>query len=317
MDNSQEEKKKKLSWKEAVKTQQLWGMILFPSFCCLLIMYLVIGVLLILFGSIMLANALNINDIEIRYDDKWGSNPTCTVTFTPSETLKEPKFYYKIDNFYANHRNFVKSISYQQLRADTSSSSSCSPVTKNKDISTPLTAVDGTTTLDPDKDVNPCGLRAKYYFTDTFALSTTSGSSITIDQTKISHSVDRNSRFKNSKNYMTEQWKDKESEHLMVWYQTDAFPNFIKLWGSIKQDLVAGTSYQITISNTYINSDIDSKSIYISETNFFGGNNLTFGLLYLIGGIVFILLAVVMVILEVFISPRKEKTKVSSSNRNH
>ncbi len=193
----------------------------------------------------------------------------------------------------------------------------CSPVTKNRDVRTPLTAVDGSTVLSPDDDANPCGLRAKYYFTDTFALTETSGgTAIAINQDKIAHSVDRNSRFKRSGDYLTKSWEDVEDEHLMVWYQTDAFPNFIKLWGKIGTNLQAGTNYTITISNTFINSDIDSKSIYISETNFFGGNNITFGLLYLIAGIVFILLAVVMVILEVFVKDRKEKTQIANRDRN-
>lgn len=279
-------------------------------------MYLTIGGLLILFGSIMLASAAGIKDIEIRYDNQCGTSTSCTVTFTPSETLENPKLYYKIEHFYANHRNFVKSISYSQLRADSSSSSMCSPVTKNKDISSPLTAVDGSTVLNPEDDANPCGLRAKYYFTDTFSLAETSGGAITINEEKIAHSVDRNSRFKNNGDYMTTQWQNKENEHLMVWYQTDAFPNFIKLWGKIDQNLVKGTSYTFTISNTYMNEDIDSKSIYLSETNFFGGNNLTFGLLYLIGGIVFIILAVVMIILEVFYKNRRLSTQVGNSGRN-
>lgn len=230
----------------------------------------------------------------------------------PSETLEKPKIYYKLDNFYANHRNFVKSLDYSQLRADSSSAGAdCSPIKKNKDVSTPLNAVDGTTVLNPDDDANPCGLRAKYFFTDTFALSETGGSSIAIDETKISNSIDRNSKFKNSKDYQTKQYRNTEDEHLMVWYQTDAFPKFIKLWGKIDQNLEAGENYTMTISNTYDVEDIETqKAIYFSETNFFGGNNLTFGILYLIGGIVCIILAIVMVVFQ--LSKKKLGPKVAT-----
>jgi len=105
---------------------------------------------------------------------------------------------------------------------------------------------------------------------------------VPIDETKISHSVDRNSKFKNSEDYLTKQWHDTEDEHLMVWYQTDAFPNFIKLWGKLDSDLEAGVNYTVTISNMFDVTNVDTKKyIYFSETNFFGGSNPTFGILYL------------------------------------
>lgn len=114
-----------MNWKEKVKTQNLWGAVLFPTFKCLLIMYLLFAFVLILFGSIMIGMARSINDVRVRYDLKCESqvaSPPCTFTFTPDTTLKEPNFYYELENFYANHRNFVKSRSYEQLRADTTES---------------------------------------------------------------------------------------------------------------------------------------------------------------------------------------------------
>ena len=59
----------KMNWKEKVKTQNLWGLILFPTFYCMLSMYLVLAFILILIGSIMLGMALNIKDYRLRYDD--------------------------------------------------------------------------------------------------------------------------------------------------------------------------------------------------------------------------------------------------------
>lgn len=114
----QHKEKKKRSCKDNVKTQNLWGMILFPNFCCLFLMYIIIGLILIMFGGLMLGYALAINDLEIRYDDQCGLSSACTIEFTPSTTLKSPKLYYRVNNFYGNHRNFVKSLSYAQLRAD-------------------------------------------------------------------------------------------------------------------------------------------------------------------------------------------------------
>ena len=123
---------------------------------------------------------------------------------------------------------------------------------------------------------------------------------MTIDSSKISHSVDRNSIFKRPDNYTEIQYRDTEDEHLMVWYQTDAFADFIKLWGTIDVDLVAGTNYTLTINSTWDVTENESKKyVYLTETSFFGGNNVTFGVLYIIGGGVFLILAGVMVVLEI------------------
>lgn len=43
---------------------------------------------------------------------------SCNITFSIDKTLKKPKIYYMIDNFYANHRNFVKSRIYKQMRGN-------------------------------------------------------------------------------------------------------------------------------------------------------------------------------------------------------
>lgn len=99
----------------------------------------------------------------------------------------------------------------------------------------------------------------------------------------------------------------------MVWYQTDAFPDFIKLWGTIDDDLVAGTSYTITINSSWDVSEFDSnKYVYFTETNFFGGNNITFGVLYLVGGIVFLILAGIMAVLELLYGSRRNKNRVTA-----
>lgn len=306
---------KNMNWKEKVKTQNLWGLILFPSFYCLLSMYLVLAFILILFGSIMLGMALNIKDHRIRYDNKWqGAGTSCTINFRVDETIKDPYIYYELENFYGNHRNFVKSLSYSQLRADTTSSeSTCSPIEENEDVSNPLLALDGST-LNNDGDANPWGLIAKYHFSDVFALEETSptAQTINIDSFKISHSVDRNSRFKRPKNNRSIQYVDTGDEHLMVWYQTDAFPDFIKLYGKLGSDLESGKDYKITITNNwvYFSQFEIKKYVYFSEANAFGGNNVTFGVLYLVGGGTFLILSFVMVILEL-----RKRRKIHMMNR--
>lgn len=61
--------------------------------------------------------------------------------------MKNPKLYYRLDNFYSNHRNFVKSRSYAQLRGETLKksevSTDCDPIVTMEDLGS-NTSMDGT-----------------------------------------------------------------------------------------------------------------------------------------------------------------------------
>lgn len=101
----------------------------------------------------------------------------CAVTFVPETDLVNPKVYYQLENFYANHRNFVKSRNYKQLRGNNlgaDSLSTCEPVVKMSDLGDdiPKIALDGTT-LKNDDVAFPCGLIAKYIFNDGYSLMET------------------------------------------------------------------------------------------------------------------------------------------------
>ena len=78
-------------------------------------LYAIFAFVLGLFGAVCIVKAGENSDFEIQYDvackaDVLGN--TCTLSFTPTVDLVKPKIYYKLENFYANHRNFVKSRSY-------------------------------------------------------------------------------------------------------------------------------------------------------------------------------------------------------------
>src|SRR3569833_206133 len=97
-----------------------------------MICYLLFAILLAAFGVICYLQASQNHDYLIKYDDVCGdasSTSLCYLSFILPNDLKSPKVYYKLENFYANHRNFVKSRSYKQQRASTTSATSdCSPV---------------------------------------------------------------------------------------------------------------------------------------------------------------------------------------------
>lgn len=181
--------------------------------------------------------------------------------------------YYELDNFYQNHRRYVKSRDYYQLRGEIrsySEISDCDPIRKNSDLS--VTTSYGGVTLDKDAVANPCGLIAKSFFNDEFSIA-----GLTIDETGISWYSDRTYKFGKPTNSASIQWIDPTNEHFIVWMRTAGMPNFRKLWGKIHAGVPAGT-YTLTIKNNYDVSAYDGKKKFIlSTTNAFGGKNTFLG----------------------------------------
>jgi hypothetical protein len=75
----------------------------------------------------------------------------CTLTIDVEEDMEPPVYvYYQLDNFYQNHRRYVKSRSDKQLRGEEVTAadlSDCDPLDKQG-----------------DKILNPCGLIANSMF---------------------------------------------------------------------------------------------------------------------------------------------------------
>ena len=112
------------------------------------------------------------------------NSTTCTINITTTRDMKAPIFlYYELNNFYQNHRRYVKSRSDPQLAGtmftDAGALSDCDPL---RDIVT-----NGTTRV-----LDPCGLIANSYFNDTFHLTAASSTTLPfVDETGISWASDR------------------------------------------------------------------------------------------------------------------------------
>ena len=93
------------------------------------------------------------------------------------------------------------------------------------------------------------------------------------------------------KNPQEKAWLDITNEHVMIWYQTERFPTFIKLWGHIWTTLKAGTKYSIQISNKFDVSEFDGKKyILLSEVGTLGGTSKLLGIGFLASaGVVFLM----------------------------
>jgi len=71
-----------------------------------------------------------------------------------------------------------------------------------------------------------------------------------VDEKGIAWPDDIGNKFKLDTSRKSEYWINVEDEHFIVWMRTSGLPNFRKLWGVIREKLVAG-KYRIDISNTY------------------------------------------------------------------
>ena len=130
------------------------------------IVFVILGVLFIPIGAALLYASSTVHYEEFRYDQICGS-PThngaltpCTFNINITHNMNPPiYFYYKLVNFYQNHRRYVTSQSIYQLHGDSNpDTSECTPNPPweyywNNGI---------------QQTIYPCGAISGSYFNDTF-----------------------------------------------------------------------------------------------------------------------------------------------------
>ena len=248
------------------------------------------GVIFVVIGIVIVILSNQIKEIEIRYDDKpeCQIGSTCDINFSIEEEMsKDVYVYYRMKNFYQNHRRYIKSKSNKQLKGNWLEESDidddCDPIKLNKDLYEGITGLNKTV-LDPEGVAHPCGLIAKSFFNDTFVLKKGDSDEIVIKEEGIAWSIDKK-KFKNSPN-RDKQWIDVESERFMVWMRPASLPDFRKPWGIIDKDLEKG-NYVLTVTNNYQVKSFDGEKYFILSTvNALGGKNYFLAILYfVVGGI--------------------------------
>lgn len=179
-----------------------------PSFGSTMIIFGVFGIIFLSLGIVLYVMSEGIQGITQEYSQE-ATCPKglegCLVPIMIEEDITGPVYvYYQLDNFYQNHRRYVKSRSNAQLMGENlavSELDDCDPIIKNEDLNSgdavARTSLDGAP-LDPQAAAYPCGLVAKSFFTDKFkSFKSKDGIDYPIDSTKIAWDSDVEYKFKN------------------------------------------------------------------------------------------------------------------------
>ena len=200
----------------------------------------------------------------------------CLIQFSVPHDLDSSVFlYYKLTNFYQNHRRYVKSLDTDQLKGKAVSVSKL----KNGDCK-PLAIMD-------NKAIYPCGLIANslfngeffswinYEYLITFQIDTFSNLTAVNGTTDDYIFSERGIAWPGEARRYTDKpdydpsdivpppgWQDrfpdgynetnipnlKEDEHFQNWMRTAGLPTFSKLYGRNDQDTLKAGIYQITVN---------------------------------------------------------------------
>uniref|UniRef100_A0A6B2LCR9 Cell cycle control protein n=1 Tax=Arcella intermedia TaxID=1963864 RepID=A0A6B2LCR9_9EUKA len=257
-----------------------WQPILTPL--PVIISFVVIGVIFIPLGYALFVASENV--FEVMSDSYENCGDTCNITFTNLNIQNDKIYiYYRLENFYQNHRRYVKSRNDAQLRGQKvtrSEMADCAPFIAAGD---------------KDDDLYyPCGLIARSLFNDSFIFTDGNGTLLPVTTDGVAWPSDIDTKFNNPEASIPgvrviPNFKDVD---FVVWMRTAALPTFRKLYrimkGPYKGDLV------VHIKNNFpVTSFEGKKYIVVATTSWLGGKNPFLGYAYMVVGAVCLFLAIV------------------------
>ncbi|KAJ7208157.1 CDC50/LEM3 family [Mycena haematopus] len=221
----------------------------------------------------------------------------CIIQFDVVADIDPSLFlYYKLTNFYQNHRRYVKSLSSDQLKGKFVSNSAL-----NKGDCKPLDTIDG-------KAIYPCGLIANSIFNDTFTNPVLLNPGTNDVSTEYVMSANNIAWPGEAKKYSSDPVASgipnnytadspppnfKTDQRFQNWMRTAGLPTFTKLYGRNDNDKMVAGQYQIIVGlNFPVQPYKGTKSIVISTVSWIGGKNAFLGWAYVGAASVFVLLAI-------------------------
>jgi len=272
----------------AFKQQKLkaWQPILTPI--PVIVSFILIGVIFIPVGYVLLDASNSVVQYQSEaYEDcqKLNELNECNITFS-NINMKAPIYlYYKLENYYQNHRRYVKSRSDAQLRGQQVTS-----LTDLSDCAPYISASSNSSS--PDYFYNPCGLIARSLFNDTFILQNATYI-VPLSKDGVAWKSDLDSKFNNPPgNTGVRVIPDFKDVDFIVWMRTAALPTFRKLYRVINTDLQG--DYTVTIRNNYnVTSFGGHKYVVLSTTSWLGGKNPFLGYAYMVVGAICIILGII------------------------
>lgn len=250
-------------------------------------------------------------DVEWKY-----SSGKCELQFDVPNDISPPIYlYYKLTNYYQNHRKYVQSYDWNQLRGKAVAldklTSNCKPL-KERD----------------NKIVYPCGLVANSMFNDTIGNPKSSAEgTYEFSNTGIAWSTDlklyKRTEYNTSQIVPPENWAKKypdgytdddldslvTDERFMNWMKTAALPSFYKKYGVNKSSTLKKGTYTMSITMNYpVTIFGGTKSVVISTSSVIGGRNMGLGICYVVLGGVAVLFMLAFLLKQIFGKKRSTHT---------